>query len=144
RPFEDGRWGLLARGTGRIEVVEWLDDAPYPAATVCDRPDVTGSKGGDAPAIDAAIADAAGAVARARALAAELGRPLDTAGSLEEAPEAGATSNTPEDRLWRLCAAAPLGPFDRQRLLEADGPTRRAALLTDLASALADDLAALL
>jgi Lon protease-like protein len=137
RPFDDGRWGVLARGCGRIEVVEWLPDAPYPAALVRDVADGDGSA--TVPGA-AALDGAAAAVARARALASELGRPLDTGVDTEDEAGPGAT---PDDRLWRLCAGAPLGPFDRQRLLEA-ATEHRAGLLTELASALGDDLAAML
>ena len=38
---------------------------------------------------------------------------------------------------YQAAAVAPLGPFDRQRLLEQDGPDER---LTLLASALADEV----
>ena len=154
RPFDDGRWGLLARGTQRIEVVQWLEEALYPAALVRPLPDAEGGphEGAPAPApaavaaaLETALASAATAVARARALAAELGRPLDAGGAVfDEEDEPGAGAWDPASQLWRLCAAAPLGPFDRQRLLEAPGTRARAALLEELASALADDLAALL
>ncbi|NIR36678.1 MAG: hypothetical protein GWO22_12010, partial [Actinobacteria bacterium] len=32
--LEDGRWVLLAVGVGRIRVIEWLPDDPYPRAVV--------------------------------------------------------------------------------------------------------------
>ena len=89
---------------------------------------------------DGSNTTAAAAVARVRALASELGRPVDTGGGFGAEDDAGTPT---ADRLWRLCAEAPLGPFDRQRLLEANG-TERPALLAELATALGDDLAALL
>ena len=139
RPFDDGRWGLLARGCGRIEVVAWLEDAPYPVALVRDLADLHEDAGAPGPATPTVEA-AAAAVARVRALASELGRPVDTGGGFGAEDDAGTPT---ADRLWRLCAEAPLGPFDRQRLLEANG-TERPALLAELATALGDDLAALL
>jgi Lon protease-like protein len=46
---------------------------------------------------------------------------------------------------WQLCALAPIGPFDRQRLLEVDDPVDRleavAALMDDVAGMLAFRLA---
>jgi len=140
RPFDDGRWGLLARGTCRIRVERWLEDAPYPAALVRELPDDE-----PGPALAPALDAAAAAVSRVRALASELGRPLDGAAEALDGEESSVgVEPGPGARLWRLCAAAPLGPFDRQRLLEAHGSGIRAALLTELATELADDLAALL
>jgi hypothetical protein len=39
----------------------------------------------------------------------------------------------PAQRTWQLCAAAPLGPFDRQRLLEAPRSIRLATLVEQAA-----------
>ena len=36
----DGRWGVLAVGTERIRIGEWLPDDPYPRALVDPAPDV--------------------------------------------------------------------------------------------------------
>jgi Lon protease-like protein len=40
----------------------------------------------------------------------------------------------PPAAAWALCRAAPLGPFDRQRLLEAAAATARLDLLAELLS----------
>ena len=130
QPLEDGRWALLARGVGRIEVAQWLEDAPYPCAMVRDRHDA-----GLAVAPDTARR-AGAAIARVRALAEELGHAL-----VGPAPGSDASGT---DGLWRLCDAVPFGAFDRQRLLEAPDPRARGELLVSLAEALGDDLAAML
>ncbi len=142
-PFDDGRWALLARGARRIEVVEWLGEDPYPLALVRDRPDGAGD-------LDVALAGLAeAAVRRVRAVASELGG-APALYDLELA-ESGPDGSGPHDAgpddpgaLWRLCEAAPLTAFDRQRLLEAPDAGARAALLVELAQALGDDLVALL
>lgn len=141
RPFDDGRWALLARGTERIAVVEWLDDAPYPVALVADRPD-------DGEAVEAeALARAEAAVYRACTLASELGQgpgPDVPDDGTDAADDHDALEHRAEAVLWRPCDRAPLTAFDRQRLLGAPGSGARAALLIELAQALGDDLGALL
>jgi Lon protease-like protein len=141
RPFDDGRWAVIARGVRRIEVAEWAGEAPYPCAAVCEAPDTGDDVDADG------LERAAGAVHRARALASELGR-ATSSGDLDG--DDGASVAPPDDEsgsagaaLWRLCEMAPLTAFDRQRLLEAPGRRARAALLTELAVALGDDLAGL-
>ena len=119
--FPDGRWGLVTRGTRRIRVATWLPDDPYPVALVqsLDEGPLTG------PALDA-VAAAERVVRRALALASE----LDLAG----APPAGFVLDAdPAAAAWQLCSAAPLGPLDRQRLLEAEGHAARLELLVGLA-----------
>ena len=115
RPFDDGRWAMIARATQRVEVVEWLTDHPYPCALVRDLPDDDpGAEAG----VDAETLERAGAaVRRVRTLASELGRdlPHDDV-ELDDEPAAPDTLD-----LWRLCARAPFTTFDRQRLLVAPG-----------------------
>ena len=140
RSFDDGRWAVIARGVRRIEVAEWVGEAPYPCAAVCEAPDTEDD-------IDElSLEGAAQAVRRVRALASELGHATST-DHLDVGDEAAAR---PDDdvggggaALWRLCDMAPLTAFDRQRLLEAPGHRARAALLTELAVALGDDLGGL-
>ncbi len=124
---EDGVILLLAVGEERIRVTTWLEDAPYPLAeveTMAETP----------PAGSAAEAIAAAAAARRRlyALAIEMGAigqqlELDLP---EDAHEAA----------WALCAAAPLGAFDRQRLLETDDLVIRMETLEQLLVEEAGDL----
>lgn len=121
----DDRVGLLTRGTTRLRVTRWLADEPYPRAEVVllDDPPVPAG---------ALLEGAAAAVRRVEALLSELGQPARAPGA---APEADG---------WALCRRLPLGALDRQRLLTAvDWPTRL-ALVSELAAALAGDLAHLL
>jgi len=124
----DGRWAVVPTATTRFRVVEWLADDPYPRARVV-RGDL-GVRPDDEPAW---LRSAERATRRAAALASELGYQVDL-GPLE-----GDTD--PVTALWQLVGRSPLGSFDRQRLLEVDGPAERAALLVRLADDLADSLA---
>jgi Lon protease-like protein len=106
-------------GARRLRVEGWLPDAPYPLADVVDWPD-------PAPGPDhAALADQV--VARLRrvlALAAEAGQGA--------APATLELSDDPVLAVQQAAAVAPLGPFDRQRLLVAPTPEDRARLLDEL------------
>lgn len=115
----DGRWALGILGCRRIRVRHWLADAPYPRAEVEDWPDSTG--GPEAPS---ALAEVVGLLRRVLALKAELGDPATRATfELSMDPVLGS---------YQATAAAPLGAADRQRLLCADGPSERVALLGHL------------
>ncbi|QXC62050.1 LON peptidase substrate-binding domain-containing protein [Aquihabitans sp. G128] len=113
----DGRWGILAVGTGRIRVDGWDDDAPHPVARVSDWPD---------PPAGAAVADALAAgrarVRRVLALHAELGDPGPPATVDLELGEPSLDSH-------RLATVAPLGDLDRQQLLAAPSIEQRLARL---------------
>lgn len=112
----DGQWMLMAIGTKRLRVEQWLDDDPFPQAMVrhwCD-PD-------PAPDLGDRLDELEPAFRTVLALASELdewsvpfGVELDT---------------DPRLALYQMCAASPLGPFDRQRLLGADDCHERARLL---------------
>lgn len=119
--LEDGRWAVLAVGTRRLRVAAWLPDDPYPLALVEHVPhDPFPDDGGDA------LAAAEAAVRRALALA----------GELDEAPVPSTFALHPEpDRAaWQLAEVAPLGPVDRQRILEVDDHVERLRLLAELAT----------
>ncbi len=125
-PLGDGRWRLVARGVGLLGVRRWLDDDPYPRAVVDER--------AEGPVEDTgALVMAAVELGRVGALLGELGQ----APTWPEAPSPG---DAPEVVAWHLCARAPIGAFDRQRLLEAPGPDERVALLRGLLQAVDDDL----
>jgi Lon protease-like protein len=116
----DGRWVLLAVGTRRIRVDEWLPDDPYPIAMVDDLPEPPWRESDQA-----GRARAERQVRRALALAAELGH--------STAPSTIELSEDPVTAAWQLVAAAPLGPLDKQRLLELDDHGERLTVLADLA-----------
>jgi Lon protease-like protein len=108
----DGRWAMVVAGVGRLRVVEWLPDDPYPLADVETWPDA----GDDDPArTEAVLAH----LRRVLAMTAELGGPVPAV------PEAVAGS-------WALASLAPIGPLDRLALLRAEGPDARLELLTSL------------
>lgn len=121
----DGRWGLVAVGTRRVRVVEWLPDGPYPLAMVEEWPDALAADGAELRALyDAQVAS----LRRVLAMAVELGVEASPMVELSEDPAEGS---------FHLGVLAPLGPLDRQRLLTAPGPMERLILLEDM---LADQL----
>jgi Lon protease-like protein len=114
----DGRWVLNAVGTRRIAVDEWLPADPYPLAMVTDLDERPWSSADDTP-----LAEAERLVRRALALVAELGG--------RTVPATVALADDPDVAAWQLVAIAPLGPLDRQGLLEApDHGSRLDALAT--------------
>jgi Lon protease-like protein len=124
---EDGRILVVAVGKDRFRVVEWFDDDPYPLAAVEVFAD-TESNGRLAPL----VAQARAARRRLLALAVEMGaegQRLDL--------------DLPDDPLqasWALCAAAPVGPFDRQALLETASGYERMSLLARMLVEQTEDL----
>lgn len=116
RRFDDGRAALVVSGVGRLEVVEWLEDAPYPRAMVRELP-----------IEDVGEHDRA-AVERARAsfdALVELGHRL---GRIESVPEADWVEDllTPaglDSASWQLANRAPCSALDRYSILAA--PSRR-------------------
>lgn len=117
--FEDGRWGVITAGVERLDVIEWLEDAPYPRARVAPRPVV--DNGGES----------LGAVQEL------LMRTLDLAARSAgvPVPDDLEFSSDPQTRLDQLSALAPVTDFDRQAVLEA--PTTRDQI-ERLSAALAD------
>ncbi|MFM7064058.1 MAG: LON peptidase substrate-binding domain-containing protein [Actinomycetes bacterium] len=116
----DGRWALVAVGTDRLQVVEWLPDDPYPRAQVELLPD---------PVVDDALLSGAlgpveAQVRHVAGLAARLGAP-PLPDDLELAEDLVL-------RLYQLAVLSPLGALDRQRVLVCEGPLLRAAVLGEL------------
>jgi Lon protease-like protein len=127
----DGQWRLLAMGTSRFRVDEWLADDPFPRARVeswCDGP------GGDE--LAATVSRIERCFRTAVALAGELDE-WSVPATMELDPD-------PLVALYQMCAASPLGPFDRQRLLCAESSHARALelerLLDDLTLVMRDRL----
>ncbi len=117
----EGRHDLVVRGTRRIRVAAWLPDAPYPRAEVVDWPDEPVD---DPAALTAAYGQVLTKVRRVLALATELGHRV-----------APVTFDAPDDPAvgsHLLSGLAPVGPLDRQRLLEAPGPDERLEILDGL------------
>jgi len=124
----DGRWLLLVTGGRRLRVDEWLPDDPYPRAEISQLGDPVWH---DADA--ALLRSAETEVRRALAYASELGEPVG--------PATFELADTPVVAVWQLAAVAPLGPVDKQRLLEVVGHRERLVTLTDLARDQAELLA---
>jgi len=103
----DGRWVAVFSGVGRFRVDEWLPDDPYPLAMVTDL-----EEPGWETADDAALAAARARTEEVLAMAVQAG---DLTG-----PVSVPWSDDPWRAAWQVCAAAPIGPFDRQRLLETE------------------------
>ena len=120
--FPDGRWALITVGDRRVRIRTWLPDDPYPLALVEEMPE---------PSLDeeatALMAGAERAVRRALALLAELDEPGPPA-TLE-------LDADPERAAFQLAAVAPIGPADKQQILEADDWQRRLDLVTEAATA---------
>jgi uncharacterized protein len=124
----DGRWVIAAVGTERLRVTGWMPDDPYPVAAVERLADAGWD---DADAVVLARAEAQ--VRRGLALCAELGQP-GPAATVELSADRAAAA-------WQLVAVAPLGAYDKQRLLEIDGRGARLEALAGLAEEQATMLA---
>jgi len=125
--FDDGRAAVIAEGVHRIEVLEWMDDDPYPLALAVQRPDAAPS--GD---FVAKLDGAKLALADLFAAAHEFGR-------LDELPEYGWNSD-PVAATWELCLRAPIPDLDRQAVLTADAPDDRVALLHTSINEITEDI----
>lgn len=123
----DGQATLLAVGTRRIRVEEWLPDAPYPAALVTDWPDrLTGyepqpedlqrSRDGIAGLLPMAL--------EIIGLAHRLGSPahFDPAQLSDDSVLAS----------YQLATATPLGALDRLKVLRAEDLTVRLGLMHEM------------
>jgi Lon protease-like protein len=117
--FDDGRWAIGAVGVRRVRIDRWLPDDPYPRAEVVDWPD-----GDEAVPDTDAVAAVAARFRRVLALAAELGVPVP--------PATVELADDPAVAVLQMSGASPLGPADRQALLQAPGPSSRLALLSEL------------
>ena len=112
----DGRWGVIAVGTTRLRVVEWLPDDPHPRAEVepwDDRPPGPGF----GERLDAALVT----LRRVVALKGEVGD-----GAM---PVPNELADDPLLASYQACWLAPLSTFDKQRLLVAETPDARLDLL---------------
>ena len=116
----DGRWAMVAVGTHRVRVREWMPDDPYPRAEVEDWPDVPATDPeGAVAAYEARVAQ----LRRILALAVELGAEADPMVELADDAEVGS---------YQIGVLSPIGALDRQRLLTAPGPQQRLDLLEEL------------
>lgn len=125
--LDDGRSALIAAGTTRIEVVGWLPDDPYPLAHVVELAELPWTDDTTA-SFDLAKVG--------------LDRLLQTAherGRLPEIPKL-MLAEDPEVAAWQLIDISPIGPLDRQQLLELPAADERMRLLEELLDQLRSDL----
>jgi uncharacterized protein len=120
---QQGPIPVIARGTMRFEVDEWLDDDPYPRARIRPLEDLVWN---DAlqPLLDEAEAIVRRVLGRVSARGATRWDP-----SIE-------LSDDPDSRMWQLAAIAPLGTLDQLELLQATsaGGLLRATIDSTLAA----------
>jgi Lon protease-like protein len=115
-------------GTRRIRIRHWLGDDPYPRAEVEDWE--------DPPADDGLVDALAGTVALLRRVLAQRAEMGD-----DVAPATHELSDDPVLASYQAVALSPLGPADRQALLEAPSPSERVSALGRLLDEEADTLA---
>lgn len=107
--FDDGRAAVVCHGTSRIEVVEWLEDRPYPVARVREI-EVEPEGPDDRSWLKTARQSFADLV--------DLGHRL---GRIESVPEADWVEDL-EAATWQLAGRAPCTAHDQYTVLSA--PTR--------------------
>jgi uncharacterized protein len=129
-PFEDGRSLLVSRGVERFRVVEWLPDDPYPMAAV----EMLEPSALPDPEL---LTRAAAGVRRVRMLLSELADGPCCPIEIE-------LCGDPAVDAWMVCAFAPLGLYDAQRLLETEDTDVRLSRLIELCCAKITDLQLLL
>jgi ATP-dependent Lon protease len=115
----DGRWLAVFVARERFRVATWLPDDPFPQAEIDELQDPQWDPGDED-----RLRDAEGEVRRALTLAAELGE--------TRVPSSFELPSDPAAAAWILAAAAPIGSFDRQQLLEAPSASARLDLLLAL------------
>lgn len=114
----DGRYVLIAAGTHRVRIREWLPDDPYPRADVEEIAD-------PAPAAEPpSFGEVTRRLTRVLALRAELGDPTARVDVSLDADPVRAS--------YEAAALSALGPLDAQQLLELDDTGERLSHLVAL------------
>jgi Lon protease-like protein len=116
---EQGIVGLVAQGTSRFEVVEWLDDDPYPRAEVRPLEELVWD-----PALEALRAETEQLVRRTLALASEFAEDVW--------PSDVELAGEPVPALWQLAAIAPLTALDQVALLRTRTTEELLSRVSDL------------
>ena len=125
----EGAIVLVARGTARFEVGDWLDEDPFPRARVRElAPLVIGPD--DLDAIAAAERVVRDTLAQHSEFV-ELRWPADVT-----------LSDDPAERLWQLVGIAPIGALDQQALLRSATAAELIARLVEETRAAGDSIAA--
>lgn len=120
----EGFIALVAQGTHRIRVVEWLDDDPYPRAMVEQLDDLPWDE-----SLTPTRERVEQAVRRSLAVGAEFGD-VQYSATVE-------LEDDPVDAAWQLAAIAPLNELDQLTLLRSDSLPQLFNELEDLATAAA-------
>ena len=113
--FDDGRWGIVVAGVERIDILDWLPDDPYPIAEVSPRL-VADNGGSNLDDLEQSLHETIELIAEVAGA-----EPLDPY----------IFANDPQARLDQMSAVAPLGDFDRQRVLEAMTTRDQMSLLSE-------------
>jgi Lon protease-like protein len=123
--FKDGTLALTVAGRNRIVIEQWLDDAPYPIATIRTWPDelqeVTQSRAEKSVDYFLSFLERAKMVGY-------------TVPELSKDEIMVGLDDT--ELSFRLSALIPVGPFDNQMLLSASGPSQRLDLVDELVTGL--------
>jgi Lon protease-like protein len=104
--FDDGRAAVMCTGTTRLEVVEWLDDEPYPRALIREL------------AIDAEGRNDRDLFRSARQSFQDLIELGQRLGRLDSVPDVDWDDDI-EKATWQLAARSPCTPLDQQAILSA-------------------------
>ena len=122
RALPDGRYALAAVGAERLRVNAWLPDDPYPLADIDLWPD------GDVGSID--LGGTRHAVESLHQRVRDLNEAVRALGEVTPPPDAE-IADDPHLALYHLGSLAPLGPADRQRMLEAPTLEVRLAVFSE-------------
>lgn len=117
--LDDGRRGVLAVGVRRLRVATWLPDDPYPMAEVTDWP------------VDPVVGDENEIIRR---LVDAVDRLIGLFRRIDDripGVEPKSNEETVTEYVYRVASVVPIGPADRQRVLEAVDATSGATCLTE-------------
>ena len=120
---------LVARGTERFEVVDWLEEDPFPRARVRELAPLV-IEPDDLDALAAAERVVRETLARHSEFV-ELRWPADVS-----------LSDNPAERLWQLAGISPIGPLDQQVLLRSATAAELIARLVEETRAAGDSITA--
>ena len=125
--FDDGRAAVVSRGTDRFEVIEWLEDRPYPFARV-RLFDAEPASADDRTLLDQAQQRFAEVL--------ELGQRL---GRIESMPDMDWSEDL-DDASWQLAVRSPCTAHDQYQVLSAATRASRLERLDTLLQGVYADL----
>lgn len=125
--FDDGRAAVISTGGARFEVIEWLQDDPYPRAMVQELP------------TEVVIAEHRDLFATARQRFDDLITLGHELGRLESAPESTWESDI-EQASWQLAGRSPCTALDQYSILAAPSRAERLIKIDELLTEVYNDL----